>query len=278
MNPEPRLVYVAEPIDQAKGPAPIASAMVTALSTMGYGIFRPAIGFRARELDPRIDRINRDILYQADVLVAYLPAGASTIGVPAEIEAATARGIPAVVYHDGTSMVLAANPLVTVINDSPQVVQAVEKAIANHPRNQSPDPIKLVLAEGHDAPRRAYPDDAGIDLTCTENLVLNPNEFKDVRTQVMAVELPPGLWGMITGRSSTLRKWELHVPVAVIDPGYRGPLYVGVWNLSRSTVTVPAKSRLAQLICMVNLPRPIMAVDSVEEHARGLSGFGSSGE
>ena len=298
MNPTPRLVYLAEPIDRTKGaPAPVeVSEMASALSTWGANIFRPSTAFRCQTLDPRVDQINREVLYKADVLVAYLSLTVASVGVPMEIEAATSRGIPTVVLYGADSYALEANPLVTVIQRPSEVIPAIEKAVANRVQTLQrleeaaaqpirwlmgaggeTEPIKLVLADGHELPARAYPDDAGVDLTCVEQIVINPGEFKDVQSQVRHVQLPGGVWGMIIGRSSTIRKWGLHIPQAVIDPGWRGGLFVGVWNLTDKTVYVPPGTRLAQLICVPNRPLPLVAVDRVDDHERGLSGFGSSG-
>lgn len=393
----PPLVYFAEPIDKASGQNfTIAASMVTTLATWGCTIFRPSAGFRATQPDPRVEQINRHALYRADIIVAYLSETTPSIGVPAEIEAATARGIPAVVHYTGQSFVLAGNPLVTVIDEAPTLIGAVEHALKEHPRpepesgiltavsptyrlpfdpeelaeqqrlggiydsvveaahkiltNRSyrtaaqqaainlartveqcthggdceihpdvrglhnydqidpprldplnlelnrlrliaaeqaahpvcwiagePEPIRVVLAEGAEPPRRAYTDDAGLDLTTAHEITIQPGEYKDVRTQVTGTQLPTGYHAQIVGRSSALRKWRLHIPQAIIDPGWRGPLFVGVWNLGGNPVTLKPGDRVGQLILIPNNPAPVQVVTQVDDHARGLKGFGSSG-
>lgn len=311
----PPLCYFAEPIDKAQGKNfAVASAMATALTTWGCGLFRPSAGFRVQHPDPRVEQINRDALYRCDAIVAYLDEHTPSIGVPAEIEAATNRGIPAVVHYTGESFVLAGNPLVTVIRDTNDVIAALERAVKDHPRQeQQPgpddfdekmdrfltghtrilsaaetvpglkhrfkphDPLRLVIADGAQLPTRVYQDDAGIDLTTAREITIEPGDYKDIHTQVTATQLPAGYWGMITGRSSALRKWRLHIPVAIIDPGWRGPLFVGVWNLGGNPVTVKPGDRLGQLILVPNVPAPVIQVTEVDEHPRGLKGFGSSG-
>ena len=275
------LVYLAEPIDKAglSDRLPM-DEMAYALKTWGHNTFRPATAFHCPEMDARVDLINREVLYRCDAIVAHLSTTVPSIGVPAEIEAATARGIPAVVYYTGTSFVLAANPLVTVIDHPSSVVQALDHALRDAKDRADtvmPGVIRVVLADGGVIPERKYTDDAGLDLATTIDMEINPGEFRDIRTQVKAVELPPGYWGMITGRSSTLRKHGLHIPMAVIDPGWRGPLYVGVWNLGTNPVLVGAGTRLGQLILMPNTVAPMVADDTVSEAPRGVNGFGSSG-
>jgi len=274
---EPTLVYLAEPIDQAgSAVAAIMAQIVNNLHVWDCNIYRPRTAFDCKKLDPRVDRINRDALYRADVMVAYLSTETPSIGVPAEIEAATSRDIPAVIVYAGKSFALAANPLVEVVDGPHSVTAAIRHAIKTHPRLTS-DSIRLVIKDEQQLPRRVYPDDAGVDLTTAVERTIQPGEYLDIHTQVEACELPPGYWGMITGRSSTLRKHKLHVPLAVIDPGWRGPLFIGCWNLGPVPVTVKPGDRLGQLILMHNNPAQVLAVDAVSEHPRGLNGFGSSG-
>jgi dUTP pyrophosphatase len=275
----PIFVYLAEPIDRSDGDrrrSHDSATIFSLLQTWGYTVYRPAGGFRASNLDPRIEQVNRVALRQADILVAMLYSDLPSIGVPAEIEAATAAGTPAIVFYDKDSQALAGNPLVRVLTSSSELPGAIKQALADHPRPDE-NSLRLVIADGHDQPIRAYPDDAGIDLTTVREYVIGPGEFADVHTQVDAIQLPTGYWGMITGRSSTLRRHKLHVPVAVIDPGWRGPLFVGVWNLSPNPVYVNPGDRLGQLILIPNHPAIVRTVVEVEPAPRGLNGFGSSG-
>lgn len=100
--------------------------------------------------------------------------------------------------------------------------------------------------------------------------------LRDVPTGLY-VALPPGYWGHLVSRSSTPRKWGVHVVDAVIDNGYRGELFIGVRNPGNG-VQIPKHTRLAQLIV-----RKMVAVEweeatSFPPSARGRGGFGSTGE
>ena len=125
-------------------------------------------------------------------------------------------------------------------------------------------------------PARAKPGDAGFDLYCQVETVCRPGEFVDIPCGV-AVEFPSGWWGLLTGRSSTLRKRGLLVAQAVIDNGYRGPLFAGVWNLRDSSVTVGPGERIAQLIPVQAFPDSVIAAVGLGWSERGDSGFGSTG-
>lgn len=130
-------------------------------------------------------------------------------------------------------------------------------------------------------PTRAHADDAGYDLYVSEDTIVQPGTFVDIPTAV-ALELPFWSWGMLTGRSSTLRKRGLLVHTGIIDAGYRGELYAGVWNMTDDEVLVAQGDRIAQLIILDNSTmqtsmRLLGPGQALGEHARGVNGFGSSG-
>lgn len=274
----PILAYLAEPIDQHARVVPGVAEIRSALQYAGFNTYRPRRAFECYgTLDPRIDQINRDALYRADIVIAALPAGHASIGVPTEIEAATARGIPALVYHDGSSYALAANPLVTVVDTTIGIGVRALEIVGDRRSNHHADHLRVILADGWDPPARGYADDAGIDLVCTQSVQVPAGVFVDLSTQVVAMQLPRGQWGMVTGRSSTIRQRGLHVPTGVIDPGWRGALYVGAWNLTHCAVDVAAGDRLGQLVMIPASTAAITVVKQVDPHPRGGNGFGSTG-
>ena len=126
-------------------------------------------------------------------------------------------------------------------------------------------------------PLRALNGDAGADLFVAEAVTIDPQSFVDVHSGIQ-ISLPPGVWCEIVGRSSTLRKRGLLVIQGVIDNGYTGPLYAGVWNLTDQPVLVEAGERLAQLILHPLIERPFVEwFDELPTTARGSNGFGSTG-
>lgn len=128
-------------------------------------------------------------------------------------------------------------------------------------------------------PEQAMKGDAGFDLYVREGVVIEPHSFVDVDSGV-AVALPEGTWGLITGRSSTLRKRGLLVAQGVIDNGYTGELFVGLWNLTGESVVVAPGDRLAQLIVLPLLTDAIelVEVSDLAIRNRGVNGFGSTGK
>ena len=290
----PKIAYLARPVDQVAGRPEwhqICERLELVLRNCGYHVYRPAEAWRVDPTAPparEIERVNRAALNCADLLVAYLPSGTVSIGVPMEIEAMVSSGRPVIVATDIEGSYALARDEITLIGGAldDELPAAIARIEQTHPWFSDSardwvagqDALKLVIRDGHQQPRRAYPDDAGIDLTCVTDYVVNPGQFIDVHTQVDGVQLPDGYWGLITGRSSTLRKWNLFVPPGVIDPGWRGPLFVGVWNLGQVQVRIRPGMRLGQLILVPNNPAPILAVDKLDDAPRGLAGFGSTDE
>jgi dUTP pyrophosphatase len=135
-----------------------------------------------------------------------------------------------------------------------------------------------VLSSSGQAPTKAYNDDAGFDLYCDAELVIEPHTFVDVPLGV-AIKVPEGTWGLLTARSSTLRKHGLMVAQGIIDCGYTGPLFAGVWNMTDQPVKIEPGMRLVQYILMTNASLDVDAQEVAElpKTDRGASGFGSSG-
>lgn len=128
-------------------------------------------------------------------------------------------------------------------------------------------------------PRRKYDNDAGFDLYTSRDIWLWPFSHADIHTDIR-VALPPGFWGRITGRSSSVRRGLL-VSEGIIDTGYRGELYFGVLNLRPWPRKVKAGERLAQLI-LHNHPCErvewyYVKPNELSSSERGGKGFGSTG-
>lgn len=126
-------------------------------------------------------------------------------------------------------------------------------------------------------PSRKHPGDAGLDLYTSRYIQVYPNLSAKVATNV-AVELPPGTFGLIVPRSSTLPGHGLHVALGVIDAGYRGELVVSVHNLGDSAVPLAPGDRIAQLLILpLIVPETVYLVQSLSESPRGSKGLGSTG-
>lgn len=136
----------------------------------------------------------------------------------------------------------------------------------------------IKVAGEHGTLDRGYPGDAGFDLRVVGHHTVEPGSFVDLDCGI-AIEMPNSLWARICGRSSTIRRRGLMVAEGVIDAGYRGPLFVGVWNLTKAPVEVADGERLAQLIPHLNVAEVVRfePVERLAESERGNAGFGSTG-
>lgn len=142
------------------------------------------------------------------------------------------------------------------------------------------DTIKFKRLDPHaEIPTRAHPTDAGLDLRCTESIVLGPGERKTVGTG-LAVAIPEGHAGFLQPRSGLASKYGITIvnTPGLIDSHYRGELKVILLNTDQNTTfSTPRGSRIAQLVILkVDMPTPI-EVDALDETDRGADGYGSSG-
>jgi len=125
-------------------------------------------------------------------------------------------------------------------------------------------------------PVRKREGDAGFDLFSVEELVLEPGERRAVSTG-LAIELPPGHFGLVKDRSGLALKEGLHCLAGVIDENYRGELKVVLINLGQKTVKLPKGSRIAQLLILPYAAPPVVEASELSQSQRGKEGFGSSG-
>lgn len=286
-------VYIAYPIDQRGGFASLAhlfdqiEAFKTTLIGKGLAkwVFDPGDAFLVNadaEVDDTLPRINRAALSNADVVVAFLPAGIPTVGVPMEIDRAHSMGKHVWVFTDAKqSWMLNLPRLWRASNWEDEAIAGCIEWVANleppvQTRQHEVLPVKVDV-EGC-MPRRTYEDDAGLDLVVSEEVVIEPGTFSDVPCGV-SVSLPDHTWGLITGRSSALRKRGLLIHSGVIDAGYRGPLFAGAWNMTAKPVIVSKGERIAQFIVLNNATRYLTPArtDQLSNSMRGTNGFGSTG-
>lgn len=255
-------------------------------------VFDPGDAFRVHphaELDDGLPRINRHALNNADVTAAFLPAGKASVGVPMEIDRAHSLGRLTIVFSDAKSWMLQYPGRRAPIRfhdwEDESLARAIDAIGAYIPEDNDyvvPDELRVMKLDPTDTrnlmPTRTFSDDAGLDLIVSETTTVYPGRFEDIPCGI-AVELPGHTWGLVTGRSSALRKRGLLIHSGVIDAGYRGPLFAGAWNMRDKKVTIEAGERIAQLIVMNNATRrtvPFM-VDQLSPSARGVAGFGSTG-
>ena len=134
--------------------------------------------------------------------------------------------------------------------------------------------LKIKLDSCAKEPVRAHDDDAGLDLRATETRWVHPGRHEAFDTGVH-VAVPSGYVGLIASKSGLMLKGL--TARGVIDSGYRGSIGIVLYNHGEEGYLVKEGDKIAQLIIMpIEIPE-IEYVDELDETARGVGGFGSTG-
>lgn len=296
-------VYLAHPIDQVAGQGyrsvlAIGVGDIIRLATeQGCTLFQPAGAYRLPgrpwvDIDVhRVDLVNRAAIFESDAVIAVLPPGIPTLGVPAEIEYAIELGRPVLIV---TTSVIAASSVQLAswrgrgaamlemkdTGEIPPCILADQLPVAR-PEIRMPNltgpPALLYSGEAANLQIGKYAGDAGIDLATSQEVRVEPGTGVRVHTGVR-IAIPQGYFAWMTARSSTFSKLGLEVRDAVIDAGYRGEMMIQVYNPTVDPVDLQAGVRLAQLVLLPAFTGRVDWTAELPPSQRGESGWGSSGE
>jgi dUTP pyrophosphatase len=117
---------------------------------------------------------------------------------------------------------------------------------------------------------------AGLDICSLEDVIIEPHQRALARTG-LAMAIPHGFYGRVAPRSGLAAKQGLDVLAGVIDSDYRGELCCILYNTSDTSITLPAGSKICQLIVEKIITPKAVWVNDLDETARGAGGFGSTG-
>lgn len=143
--------------------------------------------------------------------------------------------------------------------------------------------IKLQIVNGsrHPLPEYATPQSAGMDLRAnlSEPIVLQPLQRALIPTG-LRISLPESYEAQVRPRSGLALKHGITVlnSPGTIDADYRGEVGVILVNLSQEPFTIHDGERIAQLVVARHEQPELVAVESLDETARGEGGFGHTGE
>lgn len=123
-------------------------------------------------------------------------------------------------------------------------------------------------------------DSAGLDLVAAveAEMVLQPGERALVPTG-LAIALPSGYEAQIRPRSGLAFKHGMTVlnSPGTVDADYRGEVKVLMINLGQEPFTVKRGERIAQMVVAPVTQIAWQPVEDLDETARGVGGFGSTG-
>ena len=123
-------------------------------------------------------------------------------------------------------------------------------------------------------PSYTRPDDACLDLTADENIII-PYEGTCMVSTGIAMEIPHGYEGRVRGRSGLSSK-GICVHHGTIDEQYRGEVKVIITNNTGKSFNILKGTRIAQLSINPVNRIVVLEVDEVSNTERGTNGFGSS--
>ena len=128
-------------------------------------------------------------------------------------------------------------------------------------------------------PAYETPQSAGMDVRCTEHIVMNPGERVLAKTGLY-VEIPAGFEIQVRPRSGFALKQGVTVlnTPGTIDADYRGEIGVILMNHSSTVVEFAKGDRIAQLILARVERIEWQITESLSGTKRGQHGFGSTGK
>jgi dUTP pyrophosphatase len=116
----------------------------------------------------------------------------------------------------------------------------------------------------------------GYDLASAAQVIV-PARGKALVPTDISIMLPANTYGRIAARSGLALKHHLDVGAGVIDPDYRGPVGVVLFNHSEKDYKIEVGDRVAQLILEMAKVVQVEEVQTLPETERGTSGYGSTG-
>lgn len=125
-------------------------------------------------------------------------------------------------------------------------------------------------------PVRATDGAAGFDLHSTQRIDVPPGQRMLLPTGI-ACAIPEGWCGQVWPRSGLAVKHGIDRLAGLIDSDYRGELHVSLVNHGQDTWEVKEGERIAQLV-FVQVLTTAIEVEDLDDTARGVGGFGSTGK
>jgi dUTP pyrophosphatase len=138
--------------------------------------------------------------------------------------------------------------------------------------------VNIINKSPNALPDYETPSSAGLDVRCTEKIVLNPGERILAKTGLF-VEIPIGYEIQVRPRSGLALKQGITVlnTPGTIDADYRGEIGVILMNHGLTVVEFNPADRIAQLVLNKVERIQWLQTDSLTGTKRGQGGFGSTG-
>lgn len=179
-------------------------------------------------------------------------------------------------YHTFTTEAEGFDDAIAKLREFTSVLGDFDHMICDVFEGEADQTMRVVLDVGATMPSRAHETDAGLDLFCIRGGIVWPWGSRVFDTGVH-IELPPGTWGKIESKSGLNVKRNIVSCGGTIDEGYTGSIKVKLYNLGWKPYRFRDGDKIAQLVILPYIAPELEWADSLEETARGDSGFGSTG-
>ena len=138
--------------------------------------------------------------------------------------------------------------------------------------------VNIINKSTNALPEYETPGSAGLDVRCTEKIVLNPGERILAKTGLF-IEIPLGYELQVRPRSGLALKQGITVlnTPGTIDADYRGEVGVILMNHGLSVVEFKPADRIAQLVLNKVERIQWLQTEALTGTKRGQGGFGSTG-
>ena len=126
-----------------------------------------------------------------------------------------------------------------------------------------------------------YDGDAGMDLHCPHQLIIEPNETLLIKMGIaceMTDEYLPVSFMLVPRSSISKTPLRMSNSIGIIDSGYRGEIMAAVDNISNEDYMITPGQRLFQIVHPTLYPFNVDVVEELSETERGDGGFGSTGK
>lgn len=124
-------------------------------------------------------------------------------------------------------------------------------------------------------PKRAHPEDAGMDLFTMDGFFIDPGKSKRINTGVHVL-IPEGYAGILMSKSGLNVNHDI-TSTGLIDASYTGSIVVKLYNHGKKTYQFNPGDKISQLVIVPIETPGIERVDRFPSTDRGDNGFGSSG-
>jgi len=114
-----------------------------------------------------------------------------------------------------------------------------------------------------------------LDLYSSEAAIIPSRGQKLIPTGI-TIEPPTGTYGRVAPRSGLSVKCRLSVGAGVIDPDYRGQIFVLLRNHNTVDVRLSKHTAIAQLVVEKYCRVALQIVENLSTTERGSKGFGST--